>query len=308
MRLGKGVQVSAHIPASVSVRLTTTQPTAQAVLDGLEASLPRTAKRIFTCLFEVALATLQAKAQALSVSQQVIHQPVEIICAALGISRVTFYTHLATLEQLGLVHHKAHKASWYGLTRSTGTLFAVSLKAGHKARLRWFDLKHQWRDLQADTQREGRTAWSFLKVQQKTLQSLPEQQEACRTALKAWAVNPGTTQKPVTNDCKEALAETVYSLEMLSTAHYSKRPALVDNFAQALARGFIDGHNLNFWRKLIWDALRRDAEGLGSLYRLTNALTRLMVDVQEWKGLKAPGALLVHRLKECGLWDELRYS
>lgn len=297
-----------HIPSAVTVRIPSTKPTVEAVLEPHKATLHPTAKQVFTLLFEVGLATLQSQGRPLAVSQAVIHQPAEIICKSLGISRVTFYSHLATLKGLGLVYSKAHTASWFGLARKTGTLFAVALRPFIRARLTREDYAHKWRDLEADTQREDRTAWSFLKAQEKTLQSLPEQQEACRTALKAWAVNPGTTKKPVTNDCKEALVETVYSLEMLSTAHYSKRPALVDSFAQALAHGFIDGHNLNFWRKLLWDALRRDAEGLGSLYRLSNALTRLMADVQEWQGLKAPGALLVHRLKECGLWDELRYT
>lgn len=289
---------------AVTVKLTPNQPTLEAVLEPHNATLHPTAKQVFTLLFEVGLTTLQSKGQALTATQAVVHQPVEIICKALGISRVTFYRHLATLKGLGLVYSKAHTGNWFGLARKTGTLFAVTLKPHTRARISHEDYRHKWRDLEADTQREGRTAYSFLQ----TLQSLPNSKEACRTALKAWAVNPGTTQKPVTNDCKGNLADTVYSLEMLSQSHYSERPKLIDSFAQALARGFIDSHNLNFWRKLLWDALRRDMEGLGSLYKLTNALTRLMADVQEWQGLKAPGALLVHRLKECGLWDELRYT
>lgn len=296
------------IPGVVSVRLPLPLPTPKAVLEALKTPLNPTAEAIFTLLFEASLESLQAKGQRLDVSQVVIHQPVEVMAKALGISRVTFYTHLATLKGLGLVYSKAHTGNWYGLSRKTGTLFAVAFKPHTRARLTREDYAHQWRDLEADTLREGRTAWSFLKGLEGPLQSLPKAQEACRTALKAWAVNPGTTQKPVTNDCKGSLRETIYSLEMLSETHYRERPQLLDSLAQALARGFLDGHNLNFWRKLLWDALRRETEGLGTFYRLSNALTRLMADVEEWKGLKAPGALLVYRLKECGLWDELRYS
>lgn len=296
-----------HIPEAVTVRISSTKPTANTVLEPHQATLHPTAKQVFTLLFDTALATLEGKGHSLSASQYTIHQPAEIICKALGISRVTFYKHLESLKGLGLVYSKPHKGRWFGLARNTGTLFAVALKPYIRARISHEDYKHNWRDLEADTQREDRTAWSFLKNQEKALQSQPVEKEACRTALKVWAVNPGITTKPVNNDCKGPLAETVYSLEMLSTSHYSERPKLIDSFAQALARGFIDSHNLNFWRKLLWDALRRDSEGLGSLYKLSNALTRLMADVQEWQGLKAPGALLVYRLKEAGLWDELRY-
>lgn len=287
------------------VRLPTPQPTPKAVLDAVKTPLSPSTQRVFTLLFDTALAALQARGHSPQVSQVVIHQPVEVMAKALGMSRVTLYAHLGILKALGLIYSKAHTGSWYGLSRKTGTLFAVAFRPHLRARLTREDLKHKWRDLEADTMREGRTAWAFLQ----TLQSQRNTETACRTALKSWAVNPGQTQlNPVTSDCKGSLRETVYQLEMLSETHYSKRPGLIDSFAKALALGFLDSHNLNFWRKLLWDALKRENEGLSTLYRLSNALTRLMADVEEWKGLKAPGALLVYRLKECGLWDELRYT
>lgn len=288
------------IPATVTVRLDAHTQALEAVLEAHKDKLDPIAEELFTLLFQTAVYALEAKGQTLKVSQTVIHQPVEILCAALGITRPTFYKYLHALEALGLVHSRAHKGQWFGLVRNTGTLFAVALKPLTRARIRFYDLKHQWRDLQADTQRTGRTAWSFL-------QSHLHDKTACTTALKEWAVNPGTTQKPVNNDCKGNLRETVYSLSILSETHFRDRPKLIDTLAQALARGFIDSHNLNFWRKLLWDALNKDLTH-GTLYQLQNALTRLMADVQEWQGLKSPGSLLVHRLKQCGLWDALRYS
>lgn len=294
-----------HIPQVATVRLDTRKTRLEAVLEPKKDLLAPTARKLFTLLFDTALHALEAKGQVLPVNQAVIHQPAEILSEALGVSRPTLYKHLHTLAALGLIAHRAHVGNWFGLARKTGTLFAVSLKPGHTARLRYVDLHHKHRDLQADTQREGRTAWAFLK----NLQSLRDPEEACKSALKSWAVNPGETKRPVSNpyDCKGSLRETVYSLEMLSEAHYSERPKLVDSYAQALARGFLDSHNLNFWRKLLWDALNRDLAH-GTLHQLQNALTRLMADVQEWQGLKAPGALLVARLKACGLWDALRYA
>lgn len=292
-----------HIPAP-TVKTPIKKPTLEAVLDPHKDTLHPTAKKIFTQLFQTALYVLEAKAPAPAPTQQVIHQPVELVCEALGISRVTFYHHLTTLRRLGLVYSRAHTGNWYGLARKTGTLFSVALKPNTRARIGIEDYRHQWRDLEADTQREGRTAWSFLRG----LQSQPNRKEASQKALRSWAVNPGTTNNPVTNDCKGTLSETVYSLEMLSDTHFKDRPKLVDSFAQALAHGFLDSHNLNFWRKLLWDALKRDTEGYGTLHKLTNALTRLMADRAEWQELRSAGALLVHRLKQCGLWDELRHT
>jgi hypothetical protein len=300
--LGRAYKVLHTIPQTVAVRLTTPTLTADTVLDGVTTRLPITARAIFTLLFDTAYSTIQAQGQSQSVSQVVIHQPAEIICRALAISRVTFYKHLRTLKTCGLVDARGHTANWYGLARKTGTLFAVSFRPSHSARLRWFDLKHQWRNLQADTESGTRTAWKFLQG----LQSPHSDKTACSTALKAWAVKPGTTSKPVTNDCKPVAADYVYALDLLPDTHPRRRAESVDRYAKALAAGYGDQTNLNFWRWLLWRSIEADQMGQNTLYQLQNALTRLRADIDEWNGLKSPGGLLVHRLKEAGVWDALR--
>lgn len=301
---GKGVKVHNTIPQTVAVRLPASTPTADAVLTGLSVSLPATAKRIFTLLFDTALHALGSQGHTLLPVQFVIHQPMEVVASALGLSKVTVYKYLDLLHLHGLVQYKGHTGNWYGLSRKTGTLFAVSLKPGHTARLRWDDLRHKHRDLQADTQSGSRTAWRFLKSEQ----SHPNRKERAKNALKAWAVKPGTTENVVKNDCSRGLADTVYTLETLLTTHSSKRAEMIDRYAHALARGFLDSTNINFWRKLLWDTLKRDMEGLDTLYQLQCALTRLRADVAEVECLRSGGALLVHRLKACGLWDTLKYA
>lgn len=300
---GKGVQVSAHIPAVVSVRLTLPKITPDPLLDALEAPLHKTAEKVFRALFEVASRTLQAKAQAPAVSQYVIHQPVELLALHLGISRVTFYKHLASLQALGLVASRGHTSSYGGLARKDGTLFAVSLKPGHRARLRYEDLKHKWRDLGADVASGTRTAWAFLQK----LNSHSNKEKQCVELhhLKTWAVNPGQTENPLNNDCKGSTQEYVYSLDVLSDTHPTDRAESVDRYAQALAAGYADQSNINFWRWLLWRALDAEHRGLPALYQLQNALTRLKADLEEWKGLKKPGGLLVQRLRQCGLWEAL---
>ncbi len=158
------------IPQTVAVRLPACTITADAVLAGIEGQLPPNAKRLFTLLFETALHALSSQGHTLMPNQQVIHQPVEVMAAALDLSKVTVYKHLVILKQYGLVDSRGHTASWFGLSRKTGTLFSVSLKPGHRARLRFDDLKFKHRDLEAATQSGTRTAYRFPQG----LQPLPK--------------------------------------------------------------------------------------------------------------------------------------
>lgn len=206
-------------------------------------------------------------------------------------------------HSLGLVASRGHVSSYGGLARKDGTLFAVTLKPGHRARLRYDDLRHKWRDLASDIASGTRTAWHFL--QGLNSHSQPGKARVELHNLKAWAVRPGTTEPPLRIDCKATVEEYVYSLDLLSTTHPRRRAEQVDRYAQALAAGYGDSTNLNFWRWVLWRAIEGDHRGEGTLYQLQNALTRLKADVAEWEGLKRPGALLVKRLRECGLWDAL---
>lgn len=278
------------------------KPTLEAVLRPLEGQLSANARNTYALLFEVALSTLQARGQSPAASQVVMHLPGEILAEALGISRVTMYKHLSKLQQLGLVAYKGHVGAFFGLARKTGTVFAVSLKPGHLAKLRYLDLAHKHRDLEADTQKEGRTAWAFLQG----LQSASKRKSVCVTALKTWAVNPGTTQKPVNNDCKPPPSEAVYRLGVLSESYFRQLPDRVNLLAQSLSAAHNDLENVNFWRWLLWRSVEGQQQGLNSVHRLQNALIRVRADIEEWEGLKRPAALLIHRLKECGLWAEFR--
>lgn len=305
-RLGKGVKVQDTIPQTVAVRLQVSTLTPDSVLARLAQPLARTAAQIYRTLHAVAVKTLQAKDQPLEVAQVVFHQPVELLALHLGISRVTFYKHLADLKRLGLLDSRGHVSQYGQLTRKDGTLFAVTLKPGHRARLRYDDLKHQWRDLRADVESGTRTAWAFMrKLDELNSQVRPEKARVELQNLIAWALIPGITENPLVNDCKGEAQEYVYSLDLLTDTHKQHRGEAIDRYAHALAAGYGDSTNLNFWRWLLWRCLEAEHRGLGSFYQLQNALTRLRADVQEWAGLKKPGALLVYRLKQAGIWDAL---
>lgn len=306
---GEGVQVSdPHIPTA-SVRLPAPTLTPHTVLDALPQRLQPTAEAIYRTLHTLAVHRLQATGRPLTASQVTFHNPVELLALHLGVSRVTFYKHLGTLHSLGLVASRGHVSSYGGLARKDGTLFAVSLKPGHRARLRYDDLRHKWRNLGADIASGTRTAWYFLTGGGLQSHSQKEKAVVDIENLKTWALNPGHTQKPVKEtDCKGSAQEYVYSLPTLSETHPRARAEAVNRYAQALSAGYGDSSNLNFWRWVLWRSIEGEHRGEGTLFRLQNALTRLAVDVEEWAGLKKPGALFVHRLKDCGLWEQLRQT
>ncbi len=237
----------------------------------------------------------------------------ELLALHLGIGRATLYRHLPALKEAGLVVYKGHTSTLKGSGRKDGTLFAVSLKEGYKPLLRREDYKHTWRDLQADIASGVRTAWHLVKAVKILRQSKnPRGSEVEYSQLLQWALTPGTAEKPVIHDCLKAngdtLEEYVYTLDLLPEAHPAKRVEVVDRYARVLSRAYRDSDNLNFWRYVLWRVLECDRQGLGSIYQLQNALTRLKTDLDEWSGLKRPGALLVMRLKQAGVWDSLTSS
>ncbi|KIX84848.1 hypothetical protein THFILI_00170, partial [Thermus filiformis] len=104
------------------------------------------------------------KAKALS--QVVFHLPVELLAKALGIDRTTLWRNLALLEEAGLVATARHFGRLAGRVATTGTIWAVVLQPGRRARLWYEDLAYPWRDLEADKAR-GRTAFNVLKAVKK---------------------------------------------------------------------------------------------------------------------------------------------
>lgn len=295
--------MSIHIPVVVRVSV----PHSDAVSHAVSGMLKPQAQAIHDLLLKLARDVLQARGQSAHASQVVFHLSGELLALHLGIGRATLYRHLPALKHLGLVAYKGHVSDVHGKGRKDGTLFAVSLREGYRALLRSEDYRHSWRDLGADIASGVRTAWNVLQQVRQSKDREGSQLEYRR--LLAWAVIPGTTDVPVKSDCLKGdgyeLEGYVYSLDLLSDTHPKRRGELLDRYARALARGYGDSSNLNFWRWLLWRGIEGESRGEGTLYQLQNALTRLKADVVEWEGLKRPGALLVARLRQAGLWDSL---
>jgi hypothetical protein len=173
-------------------------------------------------------------------------------------------------------------------------LYAVSLKAGHRAHLAHDDLSHSWRDLDAD-RAAGNTAWKMLTG------SVPKDRAGWLEALCNWSVTPGSAETPSLSpdpvNRPGTLREAVYALPLIATAHSEKRAALVGMIASALASALDDTHSRRFWCKALWKAWRADLEGRAGLQVFGAQLARLEADLKEWPTLKRPAALLVSRIK-----------
>jgi hypothetical protein len=126
----------------------------------MAAELSPTAFRIYRVLHQVALEVARARGYVEAVTHVTFHIPAEMVAYYLGIHRTTLWRNLPELKNLGLVDARAHCTTVNDQTRNDGTVWKIKLqpKRGRAARLSYEELKHQWRDLEADIRR-GRTAY-----------------------------------------------------------------------------------------------------------------------------------------------------
>ena len=303
--------INTHIPTA-TVHLPISYPTVEDVVGPLEPLLAPNAVQLHKLLHRLAVDHLVSKEGHPGVSQVVIHTSGELLAAHLGFSEVTLYKHLKTLNQLGLIHSKGHTSDFYGLARKDGTLIAVSLRAGVQARLRYWDLKGKYRDLRADSESGTRTAWAVLQAfKGRGVNSQTQEQERLSyTSLRAWTLKEPDQLNPVnlfdSKSQKPArLQEYIYALPDILEGHQGDRGKLIESFARVFATSFRDTSNLKFWYSILWKCFEGECRGISSISPLVHALTRLRTDVDEWEGLRRPGALLVKRLKVAGIWDSL---
>ena len=272
--------------------------------------------------------------------QVVLHLSAEMLAAALERNDATVWRWTQTLEASGYLHARPHYTTSTNqagerVTRVDGTLYAVRLQPGHRARLDYQDLTRQYRDLDAD-RAAGRTAHRAIATIERLEQDERQQMGAAELgrnlnyldvlpddknkmqgstdtllttsryihALKQWAVTPGQIDIPLKTDpCiigaegLKGVQDVVYLLSTVFEAHPIKRGVLVDLLSATLARALDDEHSQAFYAKAIWQAYRASAEGRAGLQVLAAQLARLDVDCREWAGLRRPAALLAARLR-----------
>jgi DNA-binding transcriptional ArsR family regulator len=266
------------------------------------ADLNPLALRIYALLNRLGCEVARRRGYHRKASQVSYFCPAEPICAHLEISRGSFYRSLKELLALGLVDARGHKTTINGwAVRCDGTLWSVKLlpHRGGRARLRFDDLKAQYRDLEADIE-TGNTAWAQTRQS-----STSETNVVTLESLLAWTLPPMCAQTPVT---MTVASEETLSLEILLDVPFvSKqgRREAVDKAARALAQGLTDAGSLNFYRYLVWQLLRLHQQGRDYVLAVYQMVLRANTDHKEGFA-RRPGALFVSRLKASSIWEEIR--
>jgi hypothetical protein len=271
------------------------------VTQNLEASLSSTALTLFRALHTVAVEVGAAREYHPGVSEVSFFCPVEAVALALGCHRATVYRALPELRAAGLVAHRAHYCTHRGRTRSDGSVWCVRLRpvGGRAARVGYGDLKRRYRDLSGDVE-AGRTVWADMRQSKDNPSS-----EVNLSFIRRWALPPQNLKNPVTSDCRMAPRRDLEAVLDVPYAGREARSAAVSLAAEALAATLRDRGGLNWYRRLLWQLLRRsDATGAAPFGVVYEQARRAAADVSEGYG-RRPGAVFVSRLKRAGWWDEV---
>jgi DNA-binding transcriptional ArsR family regulator len=227
--------------------------------------------------------------------------PAEQVARAVGIHPSTLYRVLPELVEAGLVEARGHYTTLRGRTRSDGTAWAVRLRpvGGCKARLGYSDLKAQYRDLGGDIA-AGRTSWALMRESKN-----PTRGDIDLGLIRRWALPPPSTKSPLPYDSRTAARRSLEAVLDVQHAEREDRSAAVTLAAEAMAAALRDRTGVNFYRRLLWQLLRRSDAGRGDHWHAVYlAAQRAAVDSSEGFARK-PGALFVSRLKGAPWWDEL---
>jgi len=235
------------------------------------------------------------------------------LALALGVSEATLYRALVELKERGLVVRRGWMTPATVKGRpgiyTAGAVYAVRLphRSG-RPRLEREDFTHPWRDLEGDI-KEGKTAWRAAKLalRECNIRSPKEDHEALEFLL-GFALSPGE---------RSETALDLHSLRVsLRAAKGKEKRLLVAKIALGLAHEFKDPGSVRFYAWVIWGALRAELYGMreGALDLVAWALERVREAVLTalWGsrkgGIRRPGALLAHLLKEQGLLPLLQQA
>lgn len=278
--------------------------------------------RLFHLLHFLAIYTAVIRNHHRATSQVTFHTSQELLALSLGVCTKTVQRWTDALMKKGLVDCSEHygcsvdKETGEKRTLITGLVYAVTLRRKHQARLHYEDLHYDYRQLDEDRE-AGRTAYQYMQqLRNRMLDERRNMSESLNFSedsvgihcLKAWAVTPGGGKEAITrysNDSdifdegqKGKPKEVIYNLVAIENIHNADRRRLaVDQVSRALAHILNDQHSQRWYARLIWNALEGQLAGLRSLQLLAAYLERLLGDVEEWRDLKRPGALLAVRLR-----------
>lgn len=258
--------------------------------------------RTFRGLYYAALKIAKARGYHPKTTQVTFFCPQEIIALDLGISRITLWRHLKVLLKHGLIDYRAHTTTTAerGIVKD-GTVFSIRTdpRDGIAPKLHIDDLKHSYRDLDADIA-AGSTAYAELQAARRTVkQSLPAKgDQLTMTRTLSWSLGNVGAENPVSNDYfTESLP--LEALIDLPEMPPENRTQAVDRVAQTLCLALRDQHSHRSWCKLIWRMLKRGCKRRHFEYFYL-MVRRVQADLQEG-AVRSPGALLMWRMSQIPL-------
>jgi hypothetical protein len=285
---------------------------ANALAERLPKTLSGTAQRVYQALLIPAIENAKERGY-VNPSRVTYHCPAEIISTALGISRMSLWRAVQVLQAEGLVDARAQKATLScrgGAVRNTGSVWAVRLFGNKRCKLTREELKHSWRPNFNDEVRRGAGSHAAVKAARgRRVTYKSNSQEIDLDLLLKHSVDSKKNSPSVDSlVCNTASGTVNPVLEMLLdvTAARPGRDTVqhVDMAALALVSALGDSRSVNFYRRLVWGALRASQRGTDHFQTIYQMAIRARVDYQEsWS--KKGGAVFCSRLKDTEFWDEV---
>lgn len=298
------VRVSVPAPAPAAPSRPACEPVA-ALRDGLPLTVG--AVRLHDALHRLARDVLHERGHRAVPDSVTFHLPVALIAGWLEYTERHVYRLADELQAHGLIQSGGHAQKVGGRALWDGTLWAVRMKSSAApARIRADEWRHMWRPaFLADYRTKCGAKWLMSQLLAKQVGP-----EGMYDRVLRCAVDPGSVSQPVVSSPDMSgepapAREILYTLPSLADAHPDARNMLITRNARALAFTLRDMGSVAFYAGLMHRAVTAEYRGLNTLHALQNAIQRVLVDVQEWPDLKRPGALLVRRLKEAGVYDVL---
>jgi hypothetical protein len=186
-------------------------------------------------------------------------------------------------------------------------VWQVRLFGNKRCKLSYEELRHVWRPNFNDEIQQGRGSHAAVKAAQgRRVTYKSTLQELDLTLLLKHSVDSKKHLAPVDslvcNKPKNAVLEVL--LDVGSARRGRDTVQRVDLAAQALATALGDSRSVNFYRRLVWGCLRASQRGTDHFQTIYQMAVRARVDVQENFSRKG-GAVLVSRLKQAGLYEEI---
>jgi hypothetical protein len=292
---------------------------AAAVIAGrLPQTLSGTTKLVYQTLLIPAVENARERGY-VNPSRVTFHCPGEIIAASLGISRMSLWRAVQVLKAEGLIDNRAHKANLAcrgNKVRNTGSVWQVRLTPNHgsKAKLSYEEMKHSWRPNFNDEVRQGRGSHATVKAVQArhalarpsdvTYKSNP--QDIDLDLLLRHSVDSKKHLTPVDSSVRNMPKNAVLECLLDVTAAKPGRDTVqrVDLAAHSLATALADAKSINWYRLLVWRALRASQGQVDHFQMVYNMAIRARVDLVENFSRKG-GAVFTSRLKQTDFWDEI---